>query len=310
MLTLFTVPKAFHGHTGIIQRNAIQSWTFLHPKCEVILLADDDGTAEAAEELGVRHIADVARNEFGTPLLNSAFQRAEESANYELLCHVNADIILMSDFVEAIQRVQANSSKFLMTARRRDFEITERLDFETGWEDRLRTQVSNSGKLSHPTGIDFWVYPKGLMDNMPPFAVGRIATDCWLLYRARVMKADLIDSTEAIESIHQNHDYAHTGGIVRLGTGVEAQRNRDLVGGKPYFFTVRDRTHVLTSKGLKRSLDGWTIWRGIRTAPVLYPDMPWPLRLAIKGLNNSIDFGRDLLIKARNAAVGRPGAQS
>jgi len=37
MLTLFTIPKAFQGHTGVIQRNAIRSWTLLRPECEIIL---------------------------------------------------------------------------------------------------------------------------------------------------------------------------------------------------------------------------------------------------------------------------------
>ncbi len=29
MLTLFTIPKPFAGHIGLIQRNAIASWTLL-----------------------------------------------------------------------------------------------------------------------------------------------------------------------------------------------------------------------------------------------------------------------------------------
>ena len=106
MLTLFTIPKAFQGHTGIIQRNAIKSWTLLDPGCQVILVGDDDGTDKAAEELNVRHISDVKRNEFGTPLLNHSFQLAEAEAAFPLICHVNADIILMSDFIEAVQRVK------------------------------------------------------------------------------------------------------------------------------------------------------------------------------------------------------------
>ena len=309
MLTLFTIPKAFQGQIGIIQRNAIQSWTLLRPRCEIILLADDDGTAMAAQELGVQHIPNIPRNEFGTPLLNVAFQQAEDCSKHDLVCHVNADIILMTDFADAVQRVQALSSRFLMTARRRDLEVPDRLDFEQGWEERLRRDLSAHGKLSHNTGIDFWVYTKGLFDKMPPFAVGRIATDSWLLHRARMMKADLIDSTNEVASIHQNHDYAHLpGGRVALGNGMEAQRNRELVGGKPYFFTLRDRTHILTPKGLRRSLDGWTIWRGLRTASVLHPAMPWPFRLIINGLNSPIDIGRDLLIKARNSIITKPGA--
>ena len=292
----------------MIQKNAIHSWTLLRPRCAVILLADDDGVAEAAEELGVRHIPDIPRNDFGTPLLNHGFERAEEFAGDGLLCHVNADILLMSDFMVAVQRAQAHSSKFLMTARRTDLEVTERLDFGPGWEDTLRKDVSDSGRLSHNTGIDFWVYTKGLFDDMPPFAVGRIATESWLLYRARLLNADLIDSTQVVASIHQDHDYGHfVDGVVGLGTGLEAQRNRELVGGKRYFFTIRDRTHILTPQTLKKSRDIWTIWRGIRTAPVIHPNMPWPLNMVITGLNGTIDAGRDLIIKVRDLRSVRTG---
>src|SRR6266705_5770550 len=96
MLTLFAIPKAFTGHTGIIQRNAIRSWTLLRPKCEIILLGDDEGTSHVAKEFGVEHIAEIARNEFGTPLLNDMFASAERRASHKLLCFVNADIILTS----------------------------------------------------------------------------------------------------------------------------------------------------------------------------------------------------------------------
>ena len=73
MLTIFTVPKPFDGHIGIIQRNAIQSWRCLRPACEVILCGDEPGTAETAAALGTDRIPAVDRNEFGTPLLSSVF---------------------------------------------------------------------------------------------------------------------------------------------------------------------------------------------------------------------------------------------
>ncbi len=50
MLTIFSIPKPFEGHIGIIQRNAIQSWIALSG-CEVILCADEYGTAEITYEL-------------------------------------------------------------------------------------------------------------------------------------------------------------------------------------------------------------------------------------------------------------------
>lgn len=306
MLTIFTIPKAFNGRTGEIQRNAIKSWTLLEPKCQVILVGDDEGTDEAAEELGVRHITGVNCNEFGTPLLNHSFIVAEAASQFPLICHINADIILTSDFTKAVRTASEQSRLFLMTARRWDYAVEGRIDFELDWEDRLLLDVRLNGRLDDPTGIDFWVYSKGLVDDMPPLAVGRIATESWLLYTAKRRGADLIDSTRMVTSIHQKHDYTHVaGGAVGLGNGIEAQRNRRMVGGKPYFFTIRDRTHILTPKGLKRSWDGWTIWRGIRTAYVLHPAMPWLLKWALKALNSPIDIGRDLIIKARDATVKR-----
>ena len=114
-------------------------------------------------------------------------------------------------------------------------------------------EVSLNGKLHHFTGIDFWIYHKSLLEGMPPFAIGRVAYETWCLYTARLRKADLIDATKVVVSVHQNHDYSHhPQGEVGVGRGIEAQRNREMIGGKPYFFIIKDRTHVLTRKGLER----------------------------------------------------------
>lgn len=305
MLTLFTIPKAFKGSINTIQRNAIQSWTLLEPKCEIILLGDDEGTDKAAEDLGVKHIPNVNRNEFGTPLLDSAFQLADSEATYPFVCYINADIILMKNFIEAVKEVQEHSNWFLMTARRWNLEVTNSLDFQNGWEDDLLLEVSSKGWLGHHAEIDFWVYPKGLLNNIPPLAVGRMAFECWCLYKARLMKADLIDSTQVVVSVHQDHDYSHhPSGRLGIGTSIEAQRNRELVGGRPYFFIIRDRTHILTKKGLKRARDGWRLWRGLRTAQVLPSSAPPPVRLILKALNKTIDVGRDLYLQVARGRTG------
>ena len=41
MLTIFSCPKPFRGHFGMIQRNAIRSWTLLKPTPDVILIGDE-----------------------------------------------------------------------------------------------------------------------------------------------------------------------------------------------------------------------------------------------------------------------------
>src|ERR1700689_2205182 len=98
MLTIFAIPKPFRGQSDLIQRNAVASWTRITPRPEVLLFGDEEGTAEVARELGVRHAPEVARNELGTPRLDDLFARAERIATTPLLAYVNADIILSDEF--------------------------------------------------------------------------------------------------------------------------------------------------------------------------------------------------------------------
>ncbi len=77
----------------------------LYPKPEVILFGSEEGMAEVASRFGIKHIAEVECNEYGTPLLSSIFGMAQDTAKYQLMCYVNADIILTNDFIPAIQRV-------------------------------------------------------------------------------------------------------------------------------------------------------------------------------------------------------------
>src|SRR4051794_29715863 len=116
MLTLFSTPKPFAGHVDVIQRNAILSWRRLHPEIEIILVGNDEGAAELCAELGIRHIAHVERNRYGTKYLASIYDRVHEVARYKVLCHVNCDIILMSDFLRAVE-VVTKQEQFLMAGR-------------------------------------------------------------------------------------------------------------------------------------------------------------------------------------------------
>ena len=252
MLTLFSIPKPFAGRIAAIQRNAIESWTRLHPDCEVILCGDDDGVKEAAAKFRTRHIPDVARNEFGTPLLDSVFEKVEREASHLLLCYVNADIILRKDFLAAVQSIPFG--EFLMVGQRWDVDLKEAIDFSAdgsqGCLEQLRTR---QGVLHPPTGIDYFVFRRGTVGKLPPFAVGRPGWDNWFIYRARSLGLPVVDATQVAMVVHQNHGFDHVHQSVD-GTveGPEAQRNRELIGGWEYFFTIRDATHALTSRGVGR----------------------------------------------------------
>lgn len=265
MLTLFAIPKPFVGHIGIIQRNAIKSWTLLRPRCEIILLGDDEGTADAAQEFGVEHIAEIARNEFGTPLLNDMFSSAEHRARHKVLCFMNADIILTSDFLRAVERVSTWTDKFLMIGRRRDVGINEPWNFfRSDWEQKLREYVLEHGHLRGEHAVDYFVFPKGLYDQIPPFAVGRPCYDSWLIYKPISRRYPVIDATDEVLATHQNHDHSHFGiqgenyllqDALKLD---ECQQNYKLLGGEFRRFGVTDASHILTPTGeCKRKYLWW-----------------------------------------------------
>ena len=215
MLTIFAIPKAFQGHFNIIQRNAIKSWLLLKPKCEIILFGNEKGTAKVAAEFKIRHIPEITRNEFGTPLLDGVFTKAQKVANYQKMVYLNADIILMSDFPKAIQSIK--EPLFLIIGQRWDIDLKRLLQFnDIDWEEKLRTLVAKHGKLHGASGIDYFVFPRGFYQNIPSFAIGRPIWDNWLIYKARFLNTPVIDATGLITAVHQNHSYSHPQGAEGL----------------------------------------------------------------------------------------------
>lgn len=299
MLTIFSTPKSFEGHIGVIQRNAIQSWLSLQPKPEVILLGNDRGTAEAASEFAIRHEPAVDCNEYGTPLLNSIFSIAQDMAGQQLMCYVNADIILMSDFLLAICQIQRQS--FLLVGQRWDIDLKVPVDFSNPlWETRLRASVKERGKLHGLSGLDYFVFHRGLYRDMPPFAIGRTVWDNWLIYRARFLGTPVIDATEAIIVVHQNHDYSHhPAGESGVWKGLEAQQNRELAGEGKYAFSLYHATHILTPRGIRRALTPRHLYFRLETVPVLYPRLHFLYR-PLKALTNLIVHIRSMLGMTRN----------
>jgi hypothetical protein len=254
MLTIFAMPKAFRGHIDVIQRNAIRSWTKLRIRPEIILFGEDEGTAEVAREYGLRHIARVARNDSGTPLLHDLFAQAERNAGFDWLCYVNADILLLEDFAAAVERVAQQPPPLLMMGQRTDLDVTERIDFSrSGWAQEMHDRARKHGQLGPPNAIDYFVFTKGLGRNLLPLAIGRRWWDNWLLWHARSQKARVIDATQMVLAIHQNHDYGHhPAGTKGVHDGEEAQSNRAMVGEWYHLHTTQDATHRLTPNGLTR----------------------------------------------------------
>jgi hypothetical protein len=254
-LTIFSAPKPFtNPHIATIQRNAIKSWTLL-PDVEVILLGEEEGLAEVSKELGVKHLPNVKCNEKGTPLISSMFQLARENSANETLCIVNADMLLMSDFVEAAKLCRSHFQRdnFVLLSQRWDLDITQPIEFTEGWENQLSQRVQTQGKLHRPAGSDFFLFPLTSFLNIPDFAIGRAGWDNWMIYKARAEKYPVIDCTPSITLVHQNHDYGHLPNAKPHHDHPESDVNTQLAGGHAAIrYTILDSTHQLIDGKLAR----------------------------------------------------------
>jgi hypothetical protein len=240
----------------LIQRNALRSWTLLHPDVEVILFGDDAGAAEIPRELGLRHEPHVERNRLGSKRLDYMFARAQEMARHEVLCYCNCDIILLPEFCEALSRVRERHARFLVVGRRWDTEVREALDFsDAAWGTRVKELARKQGAQQPGWSIDYFAFRRGLYAEMPALVIGRVWWDHWLVWKAREQRADVVDASEVVTAIHQNHSYAyHPQGARGVWTDEQAEENYRLAGGRPHLLTIDDATHILDGDGERGNL--------------------------------------------------------
>ncbi len=251
MITIFSTPKPFRGHIGIIQRNALKSWKLLHPDVEIILFGDEEGSAEACLELGLRHQPRVKRHDSGMKYADYIFGRAQEIASHDYLCYSNCDIVLLPDFREAVRATMAWRRQFLLVSRRWDTDIGEPLDFkQENWAAGLHELSIRTGRRQSPAYVDYFVFSRGLYKDMPPLVIGRWYWDWWLVWKALDCGVPVIDSTQFVTAIHQNHDYGyHSQGLQGTATDEVARRNFRLAGDGKNLRNIADATHELTRTG-------------------------------------------------------------
>ena len=264
MLTLFTVPKPFQGEVEAIQHNALGSWQQLGDAAEVLLIGDESGTDRVAIEYGFRHIPDVERNSSGTPLVSSAFELAHRQSENPVLCYINADIILLDGMLVSMRGILQRFSKFLVCGQRWDLRLHGRLEFTDRWREKLWNQVEQHGELHPAAGSDYFLFPRQLFQNVPPFALGRSGWDNWMIYAGRKLRIPVVDATGTIQVIHQTHDYAHLEGGVPHYRQPESLENIRLAGGRQTIFTLTDATwRVRDGKLARVSLPGGSVGRAL-----------------------------------------------
>ncbi len=250
MLTIFSTAKPFDGHFGVIQRNALSSWAALAPEVEVILFGDEAGIAATCEDFAFVHMPAVERSPQGTPLISDMFEQAAAVASSDVLCFVNADVILGRDVLSAIDAVKRSRERFLLVAQRYDIQLDQPVDLRRDdAREAVRTRARAHGRLMPPIWIDWFVFPRNLFSDLPEFAIGRSGYDNYLIWRAADLGAEVVDCTDAVLLVHQSHDYSHGGGKAAVWEGAEARRAAELVGDWRHYHSVAHATLRLTADG-------------------------------------------------------------
>jgi hypothetical protein len=272
LLTIFSAPKPFTDpHIDLIQRNAIRSWLQMGDAVEIFLLGDEPGITRVASELRVTHIGDVKQNEQGTPLVSSIFSKASDASSSGLLLFTNADMILFPETLQMTLDVQKKSANFIALGQRYDLDVDSPIDFSDGWPERLREKVAAKGRLHSLGGSDYFIFLKGVLKNIPDFAIGRAGWDNWMIYYAISQGWLILDTTPTLMAVHQNHSYAHLPGDRGHQRNPETMRNLELAGGMRKMYSLLDVKFQLVDGQIRSA--PWSLPRALhRLEQKLQPD--------------------------------------
>lgn len=226
MLTIFSTCKPFVNEFELIQKNAITSWKKLDKNIEVIIFGDEKGVKRFCNHLSIKNIKNIERHN-NLPILQEIFYKAQKIAKWDVLCYSNADIIFARGLLETITVVKKIFKVFLITGTRIDINIDYQINFNSSsWQDELIKIVKEKGRLHQSNrAFDFFVFPRGLFYNLPPFVIGRIGWDNHFFAKMIKKRIPIFDATDAIIAIHQEHSYSTGGGYEKVWYGPESQYN-------------------------------------------------------------------------------------
>lgn len=246
-LALFTCADTI----GQSQFNAWGSWKRI-PGCSGSVFGSAPGIDDHARRFGFRSIPGVNRDEFGRPLLSSIFERMHGESAASVLGYVNSDIVILPGLAASLAAVRARFDAYLLVARRWNVESLPPLDFASGWDEKLRSLVTREGELFTPYGIDLFVFSRGLIREIPPFALGSDYWDNYLVMQVRRRGHPVIDVTHDVMLVHQNHSFGEYRSAAERRRGPEGLRAFALAGDSfAMLGSADDATHAVAGGKLR-----------------------------------------------------------
>lgn len=214
-LTVFTTLKldeAFLKDTGQKQRN-FRTWlAYTETKPEWQWLALITGNCSLlqknirCEELRLRHHSFI----YKMPLISEVLKRARMLARTKYLFYANVDNIILGDIEGAIEQAQKSTTEHHVFMSSRAIGVHTRRQYNFASDtDKAEFHSLQTTEFWWPGwACEAFLFNRAnpLVDRMPPFLVGRIRWDNWLLQFA-AMHNDVasIETTGYIRVYHLNH---------------------------------------------------------------------------------------------------------
>ena len=164
-------------------------------------------------------------------------------------------MILGPDFPRSIEQLSdlASLDQWLAIGQRTDLPVDANVDFDDPAEaESLWHDGRERGVLSSRVCKEFFAFPRGLFQAIPPFAVGRGNWDNWMVANAKAQQIPVVDLSPVVTVLHQSHDYGHlkANRMSCYVSGDEARENQRLAGGRN-LIAGSTCTHRLSPNGIE-----------------------------------------------------------
>lgn len=224
MFTYLTTTKSFLDTFRVVQVCALSNWRKVEAHPEIVLFGKSDGAKKICSELNIRQVSDVEASQTGVPYFDSVARWAEKNTQYDIQVYANADILFPPDFEKYLAKVPVGS--FLMVGQRIDLMEHTAFDPDHFYEQLQQVLDTRQAEVHRPSGMDFFVFRRGMFQDLKPLIVGRGGYDSALVAYCLRKGIPVIDASFAFPVVHQWHDYGHLqGGKSQAHAGEEAQSN-------------------------------------------------------------------------------------
>lgn len=218
-MLIATTCKPFRGADALRQRNALLSWKQITEDVRIVVFGKEASVFCAEHNIENRGVK--RRN--GLPLLSDIFKQSIELAGEDIVCYMNSDVMVGDDFVMVPQQINKKYEEFVIVGQRWDVRIDWEIDFSKDWRTMLQNHARKYAKLHPEWGMDYFIWQGDIYDNIPDFMVGVVGFDNWLVWKAIYDGALVLNATDVISIIHQEH-----GGTKQPRIGENATYNKTL----------------------------------------------------------------------------------